>query len=96
MFKEYDKFTYPQFAIRAADYRERAKNELLIPEMRKAYNDIAGHLDRAAAVKLGMLPAFYEELNSTDVHPGGFARGMAAEYVDQVIDEINGTTHFPN
>jgi hypothetical protein len=79
-----------RFAVLAADYRRRAEAEGLQPEFSQDFLWVAEYLDRASIMALEELEPFHFELIAGGQPTrGGFARGTAAEIIDQYLDDLD-------
>ena len=79
-----------RFSVLAADYRRRAEAEGLQSEFSQDFMWVSEFLDRASTMELEELePYHFELIAGGQPTRGGFARGTAAEIIDQYLDDLD-------
>lgn len=87
-------FTFPRFAVAASDARMRSLDVRNFLADREVYAALADIFDRVAVTPREGLSAIYDELNAGG--GGCLAHAMAADAIDQALDELEGREHVPN
>ena len=89
-------WAFPRFSLAAIQAFVSSQDPSLTKEEREFYFELAGYLERASETPFDGLQALHDELCCTDEVPGNPARGAAADFIDQVMDERAGVVHVPN